>query len=308
MKYADLNRISDELKNCPPEFSVSKKREKLLLTLDKLLGEPRSEFSTALSKFYHNQVDRVLAEVAAYKGGMPRFWKLYSSGFIIKDAGKVFAFDINNGCVILHGRPSLRLKPTQISKLAALIDEYYVTHSHADHISGSLCDALVKRKKLLVMPDECRRSWQVPGAVAAEKLNHPDVHTFLNWQGNADGGLDCAMYHLTLSNGKSIWIRGDIYHAEGFMACMDFMDANQLKIDYVFATHYSTSGPEPIPFLSEKYHCRFIPIHEWEFSHRKPGTPGPATQCFEELYRVYQPFYRQNRTQFLAWGESILLD
>lgn len=308
MKYADLIRISEALKLCPPEFSVSEPRREFLLRFDKLFGEQCSEFSSELGRFYHRQVDRVLEEIAAYNGSAPRFWKLYSSGFLIKDAGKVIAFDINNGCVHLNGRASVFLKPSHISKLAALIDECYVTHSHSDHISGELCDALVRRKKLLVMPDECRFSWRVPRAVAAEKLSCPGIYTYLNWQGTAAGGLDCAMYHLTLSNKKTVWVRGDIYHAEGFMGCMDFLDANKLGVDYVFATHYSTSGPEPIPFLDEKYHCRFIPIHEWEFSHRKPGKPGPATQCFEELYRVYNNCYQQNRAQILSWGESIALD
>lgn len=308
MKYADLPRISEALKLCPPEFAVSKQREELLLQLDKLFGEPFSEFSSELGRFYHHQVDRVLEEVAAYGGSAPRFWKLYSSGFIIKDAGKVIAFDINNGCVHLNGRASVFLKPSQISKLATLIDEYYVTHSHSDHISGELCDALVRRKKLLVMPDECRHSWRVPGTIASENLKRTGMYAYLNWQGTAAGGLDCAMYHLALSNGKNVMVRGDIYHAEGFSGCMDFLDQNKLDVDYVFASHYSTSGPEPIPFLDGKYHCRFIPIHEWEFSHRKPGKPGAATQCFEELYRVYKNCYQQNRAQILSWGESIALD
>jgi hypothetical protein len=61
--------------------------------------------------------------------------------------------------------------------------------------------------------------------------------------------------------------------------------------------------------MAEKFPaCRFIPIHEWEFSHRPAGKPGPATQCFAELMQVYDFLYRQNRAQYLTWGESIALD
>ena len=307
MKYADLSRISDELKNCPPEFAVSEKREKLLMQMDKLLGEAFSEFTPALGKYYDAQVERVLEEVSAYDGKVPRFWKLYSSGFIIKDAGKVIAFDINNGCEHHNARATIALKPSKLRQLAQMIDEYYCTHSHVDHISPELCDALARRKKLLVMPEQSRKCWRIPRAIAAEKVNLPHIRTYLNWQGNAEGGLDCSMYHLTLSNGKTVFVRGDIYHAEGFLGCMDFLDENKLHVDYVFTSHYSTSGPEPIPFLDEKYKCCFVPIHEWEFTHRKMGKQGPATQCFEELYGVYRSYYNESRTQFLSWGESILL-
>lgn len=116
------------------------------------------------------------------------------------------------------------------------------------------------------------------------------------------------MYHFTLSNRKQIFIRGDIYHQEGFLGCIDFLEQNRLGVDYVFATHYFTSGPAPIPLLNEKYQCRFIPIHEWEFSHRRVHTPGPATQCFKELISVYAEPYQAGRAQFLTWGESIALD
>ncbi|MBE6391285.1 MAG: hypothetical protein E7042_03670 [Lentisphaerae bacterium] len=65
----------------------------------------------------------------------------------------------------------------------------------------------------------------------------------------------------------------------------------------VFATHYFTSGEAPIPYLDARFRCRFIPIHEWEFSHRPADTPGAATQCFAELQSVYAEPYAAGRAQ-----------
>ena len=71
---------------------------------------------------------------------------------------------------------------------------------------------------------------------------------------------------------------------------------------------YYTSGTDPVMQLDRKYSCRFIPIHEWEFSHRPAGVTAKATQDFTELYQAFGTPYAAGRAQFLFWGESIELD
>ena len=83
MKYADLKAAAAKLCENPPSFKVSSGREAALLRLDELFGEADSEISPVLGRFYRDRVDAALDEIAAYKGKKPRFWKLYSSGFII---------------------------------------------------------------------------------------------------------------------------------------------------------------------------------------------------------------------------------
>ena len=305
MKYSELTAAFDELKNIPPVFAVSPERENILRRLDTIFGEPDSEISAALGRFYRERVDAALTEIKAYHGKTPRLWKFYSSGIIIKSDARTFAVDVNDGCVPVQGRTEILLRPGQIWKLADIIDEYYCTHSHSDHISPSLCDALARRGKRIVMPAESIRRWMICGAVPAEKLRSDHCRAFLNWQGDASGGLDCAMYLFTLSNGKNVFIRGDIYHKEGFDACMDKLRSWKKTADYAFLTPYFTSGDDPVDVLGKKFSCRFIPIHEWEFSHRAFGKSGPATQCYNELYKDFQQWYRLGRMQILAWGESI---
>ncbi|MBO5761455.1 MAG: hypothetical protein J6S53_07935 [Lentisphaeria bacterium] len=308
MKTKDLKNVFVQLEKNEPAFAVSGERENLLMKWDALLGEAYSETTEELGKFYQKRVDKALDEVEAYKGTTPRFWKLYSSGFIIKSPEKTIAVDVNGGCTPPNGRTKIVLKPSQMRRIADLADEFYNTHSHEDHICGELCDAFARRKKLMVMPREAVCRWVIKGAVEAETFRGENVKIFMNWQGDVNGGLPCAMYLFTLSNNKNVFVRGDIYHDEGFVSCIEHVKKWGKRVDYAFLTPYYKGSIVPVETLYKEYQCRFIPIHEWEFSHRKLGNSGPATQCFEELYGAFALPYEKNCAQFLAWGESILLD
>ena len=172
-----------------------------------------------------------------------------------------------------------------------------------------LCDALVKRKKVLVMPAECRKNYLIPQAVAAEELSAANCRVAMSWQGDTSGGMPCAMYLFKLSNGKTVFTRGDIFHKEGFEYCLSVLGAWREKVSYAVLSPYFTDGGEaPAAQLDRRYACRFINTHEWEFSHRKRGTAGAATQCFAEELREFSAPYSDNRAVFIFWGESIALD
>lgn len=119
------------------------------------------------------------------------------------------------------------------------------------------------------MPEEAIQRWMIKGATPAENFTSDSVKTYLNRQGTAEKGLDCA---ICLCNPR---------------------------------LHLRRSAD---PLSGCALRCRFIPIHEWEFSHRPADTPGAATQCFAELQSVYAEPYAAGRAQFLTWGESIELD
>ena len=308
MKTAELDKVFRVLDGNPPCFAASPLRQKALLELDKLLSEADSEISRELGNCYRKRVDKSLDEMEAYRGSTPRLWKLYSSGFLIRSSKRTIAVDVNGGCTPPSGRTRLLLPPSRMRKIAELADEYYNTHSHEDHISAPLCDELAKRGKLMVMPREAIRRWIIPGAVPSEEFARPDRSVFMNWQGDKDGGLPCAMYLFTLSNGKNVFVRGDIYHDEGFLSCVEHVKKQGKKADYAFITPYYKGKIVPMEKLFRSFHCRFIPIHEWEFSHRPFHRQGPATQCFQELFGAFARPYKANCAQFLAWGESILLD
>lgn len=307
MEFAKLAALSIKLRENPPCFVTSEKRRELMLEVDELLGEANSEKSAELGKFYRMQVDNMLDEISAYSGTIPRMWKFYSSGIMVKDKERTFSLDINLGCLPPHGRSKLHLTEEQIGKIADLVDEHYVSHAHDDHTSGEICDAVSRRGKKVIMPQQALEAWMIDG-IAAEKWSVPHCLTFLNWQGNASGGMPCAMYLFTLSNGKTLFTRGDIYHKEGFDGCLETVRKSGKAIDYACLTPYFTSGEAPVKILDEIYHCRFLNLHEWEFAHRPMGRAGEATQCFRTLYKEFAEAYADNRLALLTWGESIALD
>lgn len=308
MNYSDLDAVFRQFQSVPPRFAVDPVRQQLLLQMDELLSEADSETDFELGRFYRERVDQIIREVKAYTGDAPRLWKLYSSGFLLKDRGRVTAIDINGGCTPDSGRTRMILHEAQFEALSDIIDEYYNTHSHRDHISADLCDLLAAKGKLIVMPQEAIRRWLISGAVPAEEFSAPHVNVFVDYQGtDAKKRLRCAMYLFTLSNGKTIFWRGDIYHQEGFSACLDMIDSWGKTVDYASLTPYYSSGEAPVDILARKYSCCFLNCHEWEFSHRRFGITGPATQCFEELYEKFAVPYQDNRVLFLFWGESTAL-
>ena len=307
MKYSELAAAFADLKKVPPTFAVSPEREKILLRLDKIFGEPDSEISPTLGRFYRECIDSALSEIKSYNSTTPRLWKFYSSGILIKSARRTLAIDINDGCVPVQGRTAITLHSSQLRSLADIIDEYYCTHSHSDHISPKLCDALARRGKRIVMPAESIRRWMIRGAVPAEKFCSEHCQVFMNWQECGSEKLDCAMYFFSLSNNRTAMVRGDIYHEKGFDACLSHLHQWGKPVDYAFLTPYFTGGVNPVEALARNFSYRFIPIHEWEFSHRGFGKKGAATQCYSELYEDFRFWYRHGYAQVLSWGESIFL-
>lgn len=135
---------------------------------------------------------------------------------------------------------------------------------------------------MIVTPEEAIQRWMIKGATSAENFTSDSVKTYLNWQGTAEKGLDCAMYHFTLGNRKQIFIRGDIYHREGFLGCMDFIEKNSLGIDYAFATHYFTSGEAPIPSG-----CAFpVPLYSDTRMGIQPSSGRYSGRCHSMLCRT----------------------
>ena len=151
MNYSALDAVCCQLQSAPPRFAVDPMRQQLLLQIDKLLSEADSETDFELGRFYRDRVDQIIREVKAYTGDNPRLWKLYSSGFLLKDHDRVIAIDINGGCTPDSGRTRMILHDAQFEALSDIIDEYYNTHSHRDHISADLCDLLAAKGKLIVI-------------------------------------------------------------------------------------------------------------------------------------------------------------
>ena len=118
--------------------------------------------------FYLRGIERALAE--AEKTTVPSgavVWKLYSSGFLVKTPTATFAFDVSEGPFksitskpedqpgyFFHWTPAMR------QRLAKMVDVFFITHQHYDHLSYALVREVGAAGKTIVVPPDLRDLWR----------------------------------------------------------------------------------------------------------------------------------------------------
>ncbi len=305
----ELNQLSAELTNLPPSPQNWLSRRPILRRMDSILAEADAENSPELCEFYHRQCRRVLQEIHDWHEPRLRLWKLYSSGILIKDAGgTVTGFDLNDGCTPHNRRSRLHLSPELAEKFASVIAVMYYTHGHLDHLGLDIADALLRRQKTVIAPQALIDQWLLNGAVAADHLQRTGVATFASKQ-SIVGEPDIVnfAYAVTLPPGITFFVRGDIYCGSDFLTVLNQLAATGIRTDVALISPFSLTPPSPVMELNRRFHCRFLPLHEWEFSHRPPATSGTATQSFDDLYREFEQPGNDGRCDILSWGESIVI-
>ncbi len=299
-----MEAIFGKLAKLPATAENLQARKALLCEVDGVLGTAMSELDASLGEYYRDCCRRVAAEIRNWTGEGARIWKLYSSGFIIKDcSGKVYGFDVNDGCVPESGyRTRLRLDYATAAALADVIDMMFYTHAHLDHVGMQMADALRERGKLVVAPQDTIDKWALDDAVPAETFQMDGVHCYAGHQGWT---LPNFAYTVKLANGKTVFLRGDMYSGEELLPILDTMQATGVIPDIAFLTHYKNSGPDPVPEIFGRFKCDMVPVHEWEFTHRKLGEAGLATQCYRDLHDFFAVPIADGKCHILTWGESM---
>lgn len=304
----ELLMLHKELASCPPSAKNWIRRQPLLTQMDALFSIPESENSDSLHDFYRHECLRTLNEIRTCSENRARVWKLYSSAILIRDiSGRVIGFDLNDGCTPLDRRTRLRLDADLIAAFAETVDIMFYTHGHLDHIGLGVIDSLLAHGKQVVMPQDIIRHWLFPGAIPAEDCKIPGVSCYFGKQIMSDGerNIPNAAYIVKLESGFSVFLRGDIYHYEELCPILDQIQAEGHQVDLAATSPFYQSGPEILAELFQRFHCHFLPIHEWEFSHRQPqGKAGAATQTFQELYKTFRKYGEMGKCDILAWGES----
>ena len=229
---------------------------------------------------------------------------MYSSAVIIKDcSGKVVAFDVNDGCVPESGRRTrLRIDHATAGALADVIDIMFYTHAHLDHVGMQMADALKERGKIVVAPQDTIDKWVLDGAIPAEECNLPNVNCYAGHQGFT---LPNFAYAVKLANKKTVFLRGDMYSGEELLPILDKMQATSVIPDLACLTHYKNSGPDPVPEIYGRFKCHMIPVHEWEFTHRKLGEAGLATQSYHDIHDYFAVPIADGKCHIITWGESL---
>lgn len=304
-----LNETMRKLEALPPGAGHWKERRPLLETLDALFGESASENDPDLCEFYRRRCRRAIAEIRGWNGPGVRLWKLYSSAVIVKDGdGKVTAFDLNDGCTPVERRARLRLDAALAGEFAGLIDTAFYTHGHLDHLGLGVADALLASGKTVIAPAAAVRTWLLHNAIPAEECNRGSILSYGGVQRIAGADdMPNAAYLVTFPPGVTLFVRGDIYCGEDLLPILDRLEAEHCKIDYAATSPFRLSGPDPTAELDRRFHCKFVPIHEWEFGHRRPDSPGRATQNYADLYGSFRTPGEDGRCEILGWGESIPL-
>lgn len=304
-----IDKTLRELEQFPANAANWEPRKFLFEKLDAQFSSPASENDPALGEFYRRRCRRAIAEIRAWNRPAARLWKFYSSGVVVKDAdGKVYAFDLNDGCTPGERRCRFLIDTALAEEFAGLIDTAFYTHRHLDHIGLAIADALLARGKEVVAPDEAIHAWLLRGATSAEHCRRPGLVSYAGLQrGGVSGDIPNAAYLVSFAPGVTLFVRGDIYRGEDLLPILDRMEAEHRTVDYAATSPFSQSGPDPVLELYRRFHCSFIPIHEWEFSHRRMEAGGPATQTYEGLYESFRIPGSEGKCMILGWGESMTL-
>ena len=308
--FTELKALRRQLDQCGTLPSKWEERRPIFMELDRLLGEPCSENNPELLRFYTRMAEAALDEIREYPAdGAPRLWKFYSSGIIFRDAkGRTIGVDVNDGvCESDSRRNLLVISDALADEIADTVDIMFYTHPHQDHIGLKVAAALERRRKPLVIPKDGIGGYLLgSNAIPSEEFYADYVSIYHGWQrmAAADDSPNAA-FLFQVAPDMTLFLRGDIFMAEDFMPILEKMAEENRKVSIAAISHFFQSGRPPVDILKERYNCGFIPIHEWEFSHRPLGKAGAATQNYARLYEVYGPLMPGYRVAPLAWGESI---
>ncbi len=309
MDSIGLKDLWSWLSEIPPTWENWEARRTLLSQVDDTFSETESENNPVLSAFYDEICRKTIAEIRAWHGPGVRLWKLYSSAVLIKSTdGVVTGFDLNDGCTPETRRTRFRISPELAESFAEVIDRMFYTHGHLDHLGLLVADAMLRKGKLVVAPHDALRYWLLDGAISSEELDLKGVRCWQALQRMSPGrDIPNTAYAVNFQPGLTVLVRGDIYRWEDLEPIYNQIEREGLKIDVMATSPFYQSGSDPIPEAHRRFGCSFIPIHEWEFSHRKFGESGKATQTYTELYGFFEKFGKEGACQVLTWGESTML-
>jgi L-ascorbate metabolism protein UlaG (beta-lactamase superfamily) len=285
------------LASAPPATKDIRARLKAIRSIDALFKSAAVPKKPDIVAFYRRRVEQ---GIKALEDGPPkgqvRVVKFYSSSTVIRSADGCFAFDFCEGpCSPVWKRPedttdkfrTFHLTPTQRERIAKLVDVYFVTHRHHDHVSYDLCERMAKLGKPVIIPPEGKKWFTRGKAPFAAKLQTPPgdaVHTagkirwvhyygrqYMEW---IDGDherpvkdspktVDNNCYVVELS-GLKFAHAGD-NREEAHVEWIRKWNRKGWKPDVAFALGIGKFTKD----VGRLWNGRRIPVHEYEFRHER---------------------------------------
>ncbi len=314
----DYDKLDMQLQSVKPE-KYDDKRAYVLSRIDTLFSEADCERTEELLDFYRKRIDRAITEIREYNGEQPKLWKFYSSGFIVKSKDVVISLDLTRGSPVqdVPFPGKLFISEKQLDELTDLITMSLTTHAHEDHIDLEFARRLTSAGKPVIVPRDGITRMNLPQEIIPsdepDKIVMPEgwklnvYYGFQHMSSDPKDDLPCHAFLLTMPNGKTLLIKGDIFNGKEFESILDDIADAGLNIDYVASSPHTVQQPDIATQLLTRFECTFIPAHEWEFSHRPVGQSGKATQNFAELTAQFAKYLAQGRAIMMFWGESIVL-
>ncbi|MDD2710946.1 MAG: MBL fold metallo-hydrolase [Verrucomicrobiae bacterium] len=297
------------------------KRLEVLKKMDQRLSAPFSEKDPEVAQSYQGKVDAVIEDIGKIKvaRGMV-VWKLYASSFIVKTPEMVFAVDLCEGPNrnILGGPVSpFCFKQQQRRRLARLIDCSFHTHHHFDHVSYQMAEELARNgRKVIVTPQHLEYWKDVPfrkrltvfdGGKNSFKVGTLAVRVHRGWQ-SVSPEVQCHAYLITVDGKISLLFKGDLFDGDEFSRVLGAWKKNGVRIDLFLSSLWTASGRDIVRETTRLFDPFFIPAHEWEFTHRKEGQAGVATQSYGQLFAKLKNHVRRGKAAVLMWGERLRYD
>ena len=308
-----LTDIFEKLDSMPAEkFDNTPARLNALLEMDNILHNARSENHPLVGEFYRKRCEKALREIADYKGEVPRLWKFYSSGIIVKSGNDIFAYDLNIGSESFSFRCRLNMGDELLKEFAKLITAYFSTHEHSDHFNPLLADELLSQDKPVFVTANAVKFWCLPESCNVEKNTFPGMHPFHSFQLPSSGargpGVGCpdTAFLQELPTGN-LFVKGDIFTDMEILDTVGHYDKLGLSIDFAPMSSYHIQPTSMTDELLKRNCSLFIPVHEWEFCHRPYGKEGMATQSYGFLAGEFGEAAKLGKRRLISWGESIPL-
>jgi len=320
-----------------------------------------------LASYYRRQIDKALTQIEntpAPKQGVI-IWKMYSSGTIIKSADGLFSMDLCEGPIQDNSKTpeqmnamtkprytgggeyqriikvALYWTPEQRVRLVRMLDVYFNSHRHYDHLSFPLIRDLLAAGKTVVAPTDVRKIYldmKVPGA---ERIVVPKYSDDRKTQVNDFGGLKTVVFfgyqdgyrpitkdgypglefnprapqnnvYIFKTGGRKILANGDVrnYDAEFLPWLISLIDT-PWQPDTCLLVPYFRNAHRTIRILFDPF---IIPMHSLEFGHFrldiKQQDQRPIFNtcgCHRWNLWAYRKDMARSKAAVMGWGEKLYL-
>lgn len=325
--------------NVGPRGLIAKSMDKQVrLVRQEITNEQVTELQP-LRDFYLRQVDRGLQELEQCRVTQGvRIFKFYSSSVVLKSKDGVVAMDFQQGPHLtapgsdtpdpMAQKSGFHWTPSQLDRLAKLVDVSLITHWHSDHADYALTKRLLALGRPVVMPQQLRTAWShlqgpaiVPAYGTAQKLGPVEILTtagaqyMLNDQTTTDAAGLVTGYPST--DPKTRDAETVVYLARvGDLVFFQAAENNVPVYDWLMKAIVTGFRPDVKMSVGARQGGRsvgeafktmgpifFLPIHEYEMGHANGGnrTAGYYEEARGEAIAkgVMMPLF---------WGENFALE